>query len=214
MKNKKYIFLLSIFGCLIFSKSTANATENNEMNNNFILESNNPTSTILSFEAKLNDNSIELSWTLASEQKNDFFTIERSINGLTFVPILKIKGAGTKSYATFDETPVNGVSYYRLTQTNSDKKKGFYKIVAVSFNNFTEEQNASNDFPNPSNGQCKITVQNFQNPIFISQTDAMGNAVTSEIKLKQNGSTPPFDTKNNLKPGVFIIKGSPKNQKK
>ncbi|MFN6037964.1 MAG: hypothetical protein ACK452_05815, partial [Bacteroidota bacterium] len=42
---------------------------------------------LLTFEASENGNDIELNWSTASEQNNNFYTIERSANGIDFIPV-------------------------------------------------------------------------------------------------------------------------------
>ncbi len=74
-----------------------------------------------------------ISWTTLSELNNDYFTLERSANGIDFEPIAMITGAGTSNeplrYETID-TDVSGDLYYRLTQTDFD---GAYKTYAPVF---------------------------------------------------------------------------------
>ncbi|MBL0745053.1 beta strand repeat-containing protein [Chryseolinea lacunae] len=67
-----------------------------------------------------------LNWTTVTEKNNDFFTLERSQNGLDFTFMTKVKGAGNsstrKTYSFIDEEPYDGLSYYRLIQTDYDGK--------------------------------------------------------------------------------------------
>lgn len=92
---------------------------------------------LLSFSAKPNNEDVDLNWTTATEINNDFFTIERSANGKDFSPIGIKKGAGNSttvlSYATIDEEPLPGISYYRLKQTDFDGKFSYSNIIAVKF---------------------------------------------------------------------------------
>lgn len=63
-----------------------------------------------------------LEWSTASETDNDYFTIKRSGNGVDFQTIATVKGSGTsitqKSYELLDKDAPQGLSYYRLTQTD------------------------------------------------------------------------------------------------
>ena len=52
---------------------------------------------LLSFEAKNNDKTVDLTWTTASEGNNAGFDIERSADGKTFEKIGFVKGNGTTS---------------------------------------------------------------------------------------------------------------------
>ena len=81
---------------------------------------------LLSFEAICNNNSVNLLWSTASEKNNDYFTIERSSDGITFQTVLTVKGAGNSNqvinYSAIDEKPIDGIAYYRLKQTDYDGK--------------------------------------------------------------------------------------------
>ena len=88
--------------------------------------------------------SVFLEWSTASETNNDFFTIERSINGTTWLPIGRVDGAGTTSiehgYSFEDAKPLNGVSYYRIKQTDYNGAFSYTNIKCV--NRITDCENA------------------------------------------------------------------------
>ena len=90
---------------------------------------------LIHFDAKLNNNSVQLSWQTASEVNNDFFTVLKSTNGLEFYEIQKISGAGSSSnlnsYHYTDHQISNGISYYRLQQTDFDGKTEFFKAKCL-----------------------------------------------------------------------------------
>ncbi len=92
---------------------------------------------LTSFTAQVKNNIVVLNWETASEEKNDYFTIYRSDNGVTFEEIATQNGNGTTTatqyYAHNDENPLNGVAYYRLTQTDYDGTQTHSHIVTVLF---------------------------------------------------------------------------------
>ncbi|MFP4288137.1 MAG: hypothetical protein ACLFQS_02675 [Bacteroidales bacterium] len=75
-------------------------------------------------EANHEDNTVDLRWATASETNNDFFSLERSINTVESETIGYANGAGFSSetihYTFTDHTPIAGISYYRLKQTDFD----------------------------------------------------------------------------------------------
>ncbi|MCQ2959384.1 MAG: T9SS type A sorting domain-containing protein [Bacteroidales bacterium] len=98
--------------------------------------------------------SVLLEWATASEDNNDFFTIERSTDGTTWEYIGKIHGAGTTSmshsYSYEDIHPATGISYYRLKQTDYNGKYTYSSIKCInrpdnSENAFTAYTNANNN---------------------------------------------------------------------
>lgn len=94
---------------------------------------------LLSFTANFNSNNkVDLKWSTASETNNDYFTIERSEDGIEFYSVNLVDGAGNSSstlnYFTIDNEPLTGVSYYRLKQTDNDGNYSYSQIVSVEKN--------------------------------------------------------------------------------
>lgn len=114
---------------------------------------------LLDFNCKRNGSVVNIYWETASEINNDFYTIERSIDGITFYPILTQKGAGNSNqlihYLDIDKKPNLGINYYRLKQTDFDGTYSYSKIKSVNLE-YLEETNIS-IFPNPA--QSEITIQ-------------------------------------------------------
>ncbi len=116
------------------------------------------------FKAKIKNEYIELIWETLTETNNDYFTIERSADGLNFRGIGTVKGSGTTKDAqqyTFRDTGAPaGQVYYRLKQTDFDGTTETFKIVAV--NNLPKTDTAVL-YPNPlKSGDLKIRFGNNQ----------------------------------------------------
>lgn len=79
---------------------------------------------LLNFEARVEEGSVRLLWQTASEYNNDYFVIEKSVDGISFEEAVRLPGAGNTStghsYQTIDFKPYLGVSYYRLRQVDVD----------------------------------------------------------------------------------------------
>jgi Secretion system C-terminal sorting domain len=115
---------------------------------------------LLSFSASNADGkSVMCEWTTASEINNDYFTIERSDKHDIFEEIGKVDGAGNSTdilnYSFTDKSPLNGINYYRLKQTDFDGNFTYSPIVAV---NFSPESTFSLA-PNPTNGSFYIFLE-------------------------------------------------------
>ncbi len=82
------------------------------------------------------DNSVLLEWSTASEENNDYFTVERSFNGVSWVAIGKVNGAGTTTVENFysfeDKEPVEGISYYRLKQTDFNGEYSYSSVKCIN----------------------------------------------------------------------------------
>lgn len=91
---------------------------------------------LLSFDAVLNGSKVELTWASNSEYNNNYFTIEKSKDAIAFTEFLKIRNFGNSSniisYFDVDYTPYNGLSYYRLTQTNAEGHTLSSRVLSVN----------------------------------------------------------------------------------
>jgi zinc metalloprotease ZmpB len=89
------------------------------------------------FDAKRTGDAAILTWTTASEDQNEYFTLERSADGIRFEPIAQIKGAGEsrieRQYSYTDRQPINGINYYRLQQSDFDGRTSYSQVVSVRF---------------------------------------------------------------------------------
>ncbi len=76
-----------------------------------------------------------LKWTTATEKNNDFFTVERSVDGDSWVDVATVYGSGNsttrKTYSTYDNHPEKTVNYYRLRQTDFDGSEKKYSIITI-----------------------------------------------------------------------------------
>lgn len=76
--------------------------------------------------------SARIEWATASEQDNEKFILEESIDGHGFAKIAAIMGAGnsstTHSYSYIDKNAL-GVKYYRLSQVDFDGKATVFQVV-------------------------------------------------------------------------------------
>ena len=81
---------------------------------------------LLSFNVEKASKEAFCKWTTVSEENNDYFTIERSIDKINAEAIGKVNGAGNSSeilnYTFTDNAPLSGLSYYRIRQTDFNGK--------------------------------------------------------------------------------------------
>ena len=118
---------------------------------------------LLEFNISKENNTAILNWKTASEENNDYFIIERSQNGIDIKQIGVVNGAGNSNellnYSFIDDSPLNGISYYRLTQVDFDGKTESFDWKMISF--VEENQIEMLLYPNPiSNGNLNIEIHN------------------------------------------------------
>lgn len=99
---------------------------------------------LVRFVAQCDEEGIVINWSTWTETNNDFFTLERSLNGVDFVKVDIIEGAGNSnqpiSYEVVDYNAYSGTSYYRLKDTDTFGKEGYSNVIAVTCGD------GSNDF--------------------------------------------------------------------
>ncbi|MEO5569383.1 MAG: T9SS type A sorting domain-containing protein [Bacteroidia bacterium] len=89
------------------------------------------------FTGEIKNDKVELKWTTSAEINNDYFTIEKSTDGIIFSECGKIEGAGNtttvREYSIEDVHPAEGINYYRLKQTVFNGRTEYFRILSVSF---------------------------------------------------------------------------------
>ena len=104
---------------------------------------------------------MELEFVVASQINNDYYTIERSVDGNEWSEIGLIEGEGnTNTQITYkwkDVNPMNGVNYYRLTQTDYDGTSEIFTPIAITCE--TAPVDGYSVYPNPANGLLNIELE-------------------------------------------------------
>lgn len=136
---------------------------------------------LISFAAQPVDHTVQLSWSTATETNNDYFTVERSQDGITVESIDTIDGAGNSThelhYSVTDSHPYSGTSYYRLKQVdyNGQHTWSEWKMVEVPV---TETLSL---WPNPSNGTINLQLPGDETAEWtMTVSDITGNVVAKK----------------------------------
>lgn len=121
---------------------------------------------------------VRCTWTTATELNNDFFTVERSRDGIVFHGIGEADGAGTSyaqhTYDFDDRDPITGLSYYRLRQTDFDGSSTLSRVVPVWLD---AQGPVIAVFPNPNNGSFTIARTEAESAEPFELLDASGRVV-------------------------------------
>ena len=132
---------------------------------------------LIDFSAVLKEKAVELFWTTLSEHNNDYFSLEKSLDGINWETFNIIKSLGNselvQTYSVFDSSPFNDLSYYRLKQTDIGGKSSYSKIESI----FKHVQSEIEIYPNPNeDGLLKISTKGL-NQYQIKLIDAYGRVV-------------------------------------
>ncbi|WP_187270060.1 Ig-like domain-containing protein [Pontibacter qinzhouensis] len=116
---------------------------------------------LTNFTAQLHAYGVTLKWSTASEQDNDFFEVQRSLDGIEFTTVGKVKGAGNSrlkiDYNYLDAHAPAGLLYYRLKQNDFDGTYEFSKLVTVTSKGTIATQLVQ-AYPNPFTSYLSVEL--------------------------------------------------------
>lgn len=165
---------------------------------------------LIDFTAVCNGDRATLNWSTATETNNDFFTIERSSDGVNFTTVATMDGApngNSTSLRKYQHVDNNngGIYYYRLKQTDFDGKSETFKMVSVDCatgvsssigggngngsGNGNGGNNANNGnmnvYPNPSTNESGVYLSlkgiEVEKDVLVVLVDVLGQVVYSKI---------------------------------
>jgi len=158
---------------------------------------------LLNFIAHPAGENVQLDWLTASETNNDYFTIQRSNDGISFEELQRKQGAGNSNsvlyYSAVDRNPYDGISYYRLMQTDFDGKHTYSNIVTVDV--VRQLVVDYETYPNPFSTSTTFTINDASE---IIKTDLRIYNILGEEVLNKSITTPSTVLKtNNLPSGIY-----------
>ncbi|MCX6188441.1 MAG: T9SS type A sorting domain-containing protein [Bacteroidetes bacterium] len=140
---------------------------------------------LLYFNAIENKELVDLNWVTTSELNSDYFTIERSRDGLSWESIGNQKAAGRSTniihYKMTDRHPYSQTSYYRLKETNLDLHSSYSKICTVHYGDATQ----INIYPSPASDRVNIVFQKITKTE-IEVTSSIGQQIIIPYSIESN----------------------------
>ncbi len=163
---------------------------------------------LISFSAKANTNSVNLNWETASEENNDYFTIERSYNAIDFEEIARVKAAGNSNKIIYYEhadldVNMNSTIYYRLMQTDFDGE--FTKSEIISVNSKSEKFSLINSYGYEGNIYLNMNSDINTNAL-IEVFDVSGRVLFSNDIILQEGINSYKINMPNYASGLYFIR--------
>ena len=158
---------------------------------------------------RVNNSTVALNWKTFTEINSAGFFIERSLaSSGNFIRQAFVPGAGnsttTQYYQANDPNNFNGISYYRIRQTDIDSTMHFSNIIAVKgFSNKPFLQ----VFPNPGTNTSlsfAITGLNPNEPVSITITDVLGRILKTKNNVLVQGNIP-LQSITKLATGFYMV---------
>jgi hypothetical protein len=133
---------------------------------------------LTNYDLSCENKKVVINWSTASEINNNFYTIERSADGLTFESIAFVNGNGTtvtkNNYSYTDTNPIDGLSYYQLKQTDYNGQSKTYSLRSINCENKNSDVLI---YPNPNKGM--FTIQGTELGCEVTITDVLGKVIYS-----------------------------------
>jgi len=162
---------------------------------------------LISFTAESLGKHVAVNWTTVSETNNDFFLVQRSINGADWEDVETIDAIGNSSqnnyYSITDENPYAGTSYYRLKQVDEDEQ--FEYSIAIAIERASIRKNSISISPNPTNSKIDI-IGDAEELEDIRLLNSVGQEVLNPSSFIRVGDSKVIIDLSQLENGVYILK--------
>jgi hypothetical protein len=116
---------------------------------------------LLFFKVKQTSGGHLLEWATVSEINFDYFSVERSADGINFRELEQVKGNGNtnerKDYSFENRNPLLGNNYYRLKSVDFDGTSQYFNVVSMD----VKGEKTFVVFPNPASGTTISFSMNF-----------------------------------------------------
>jgi len=172
--------------------------------------------TLVDFTAnKLDNETVKLAWQTSSEVNSSHFLVERSFDGVSFLPIGSVDAQGEsksiQNYALLDtdgELSSHQIAYYRLKMIDNDASFEYSRIRQVNFDLGTFQ--ILTVYPNPFNQQTTVSFSLPEDSeVEWVVYDLLGRAVQSHSLSAQSGVNElELANWNSLPSGTYILMGS------
>jgi hypothetical protein len=170
---------------------------------------------LVSFTGSYNEltNQNNLIWITATEKDNDYFVVEKSLDGINFLPIGTVDGAGNSNteltYTLDDRNPVVGNNYYRLLQYDFDGSSTTSPIINIRVAKIEKVQTTFIEkiYPNSTTGLLNVDIIVAEDVLDLNYkvSNIIGQAMKDEqIQLTKGRNTLVLDASNYAQ-GVYLI---------
>ncbi len=163
---------------------------------------------LISFQGNRNNSKVSLSWAVAENEINDYFEIEKSIDGKVFQTagvVAATNKYGAESYS-YSETVNTEKVYYRLKMFDNNQVMTYSKMLGfqinVAFNN-----NGVKIINSPTTDKLTLSFSSINNqPIEIKVYDLAGRLqMNLRINVYQGSNLISLPLSSSFKNGMYVV---------
>lgn len=168
---------------------------------------------LISFEAIPEATYVLLKWETENEVNTDFFTIEKTKEGIGFDWVRELLAAGNSLsserlyYEMKDYEPYEGRSYYRLKTTDFDSQVSFSHLVEVNYN--SNQDWSFQLFPNPNTGKhlnVKLSDLKEEERLVLTIFDIQGRMVLKKDFRAEDQQVEAIQLEHKLVVGSYLVR--------
>ncbi len=162
------------------------------------------------FDAEIYDDFIKLQWTTEAELNNDFFSIERSYDNISYKELCKVKSFGnsntTKYYSYIDkiEQQMPDIIYYRLKQVDFDGTFTYSNTISVDKRG--EDFYIKSIYTDETNISVFLNLEYCYSNINVQLIDISGSILYNKDNELDKGVNNIIIARNKFAKGIYIIK--------
>lgn len=164
---------------------------------------------LVQFDGDCRGDGTVLSWTTWTETNNDFFTLERSLDGTNFEIVDIVEGAGNSNqpltYSIKDESPYSGTTYYRLKDTDFAGKSSYSDVIAITCGDDENDFNFVNAYDVDQTDLVVEFTANDNEKYNIMLFDAAGKRVLDHSGVGVDGMNKVRIPAGELARGIYIV---------
>lgn len=194
-----------VVSCVIGNGSCNVVTINKAISVNATLPVN-----LVSFNAQINNNTVDLNWLTSQEINNDYFEVYRSKNAINWDLIGKVNanavGNGGATYSLKDAHPAFGVNnYYKLKQVDKNGAYKFSNVVRANLKNGDKQLDAF-VYPSIVSSLLSYVVENPKAgrlQVFLS--DVSGKRLSQSVEYFTAGTTQKTIDVSKFAQGIYLL---------
>ena len=166
-----------------------------------------PETEFLHLFAREENRAVGLNWVNNSEYRNDYFVIERSIDGVNFTELKTVDAFGydnrtVTNYQDQDFQPVLGDGFYRVRQVFEDGSLRYSNVEKVSFDIDLTEVGV---FPNPTESEVQLSLVNFEGRSAVVQIYSPLGVLMDAVSVDEIQESPLRFNVANYQAGLYTI---------
>lgn len=173
---------------------------------------------LMTFQAMLNNNKANLYWKTASEVNFNYFTVEKSYDGVQYSDAGVVFAAGnsnTETAYSLNDNLANAASpvvYYRLRMTDNDGSITYSDIRMIRLSKGGQSAISLQTYPNPAVTDVKVTIpETWQNKKTVYEILNLNGQVVNRTEKNNAGQTEVINIAR-LAPGMYFVKATCEGQ--